>query len=230
MHILRNTSQGMKKTSIYILSILVIAVLAISVILPSQRIVKVGVEAFSAGFKDGYQGSEPKSEKMMIPIQFNPETSTLLQPSDSIQFSDGRQLPFIINNVIVLTPANEVPTWSSLVLLLIVPLQFILFFIIVWKLMRFILNVSKERIFVSQNVKYLRQISFLLIGIAIIGIAEGQLQSQVFKLFNFTWPGYELKAYYIFPWSDFLLGLIGLLFAQIWAYGIDIKQDQELTI
>lgn len=220
----------MKKTSIYILSILVITVLALSVILPSHRILKIGVEAFMEGFNMGSSGEDLPENLAPVKIDFTPSTSTMIQPTDSIEFADGRRLPFVIDNVIVMAPTDSVPQWTRIVTFLILPFQFILLFIILWKLIRFILNVSKEKIFVIRNVNYLRQISVCLLAIALLQIFTGLIEDYTFKQFHFTWPGYDLGAYWQFPWGNLLFGVIGLLFAQVWAYGLQIKQDQELTI
>lgn len=219
----------MKKTTIYILSVLVIVILSLSVILPSHRILKLGAEAFTAGFTQGYNGEEAP-DMTPLQIQFSPSAQTMFEPSDSIQFADGRQLPFVIDNVIVMAPKEKVPGWIEILFLVITPIQLILLIIIIWKLLRFILNVPKEKIFVFQNVTYLRQISFSLLAIALLQVICGISYDYVFSKFEFTWPGYELGAYWTFPWGNLLLGFIGLLFAQIWAYGIQIKEDQELTI
>ncbi len=220
----------MKKTSIYILSILVIAVLAFSVVLPAHKVLKVGVQAFMEGFEKGRSGEEIPESLAPVQIDFTPSVSTMIQPSDSIEFADGRRLPFVINNVVVMAPTNSVPQWTRAIVLIIVPLQIILLIIILYKLLRFILNVSKENIFVIRNVNYLRQISVCLLAIAASQIVTGLLEDYIFKQYQFSWPGYDLGAYWQFPWSNILLGVIGLLFAQVWAYGLQIKQDQELTI
>ncbi|MDE6272718.1 MAG: DUF2975 domain-containing protein [Muribaculaceae bacterium] len=221
----------MKKTSIYILSVIVLAVLALSVILPSRRLVQLGVETFSMGFSQGYNGEESEPvHGSPIEISFVPSASTMLQPADSIQFQDGRQLPFIIDNVIVMTPDENVPDWTKWVLFSFTPIKIFFLFVILWKLIRFIINVSKARIFVGQNVTYLRQISLSLIAIAIIQIIAGSIQDYIFHQLHFTWPGYQLEAQWNFPWNNLLLGSIGLLFAQVWSYGLHIKQEQELTI
>ncbi len=220
----------MKKTSIYLLSIIVLAVLALSVILPSRRLVQLGVETFSMGFSKGLAGEPDPVEGSPIEISFVPSASTMIQPNDSIQFQDGRQLPFIIDNVIVMIPDEDAPDWTRWVVWCLTPFKMFFICVILWKLIRFIINVSKARIFVSQNVTYLRQISFSLIAIAVIQIIAGSMQDFIFHQLHFTWPGYLLEAQWNFPWNNLLLGSIGLLFAQVWSYGLQIKQDQELTI
>lgn len=219
----------MKKTSIYLLSILVIVVLALSVLLPSGQILKLGWESFSAGFEMGMNHEEPL-EYSPLQVQFVPTTATMIQPPDSIRFEDGSMLPVVIDSMAVMVPDSKIPAWTTWTLLLLTPLQIVLLCIILWKFLRFIINVSKARIFVNQNVKYLRQTSFALIAIAAIQTIGGLIQDHIFGLFQLSWEGYELGAYWSFPWSNLIIAVVGLLLAQVWAYGIQIEKEQELTI
>ena len=244
----------MKKTSIYILSIIAIGVLLLSIIMPIERVVRLSIDAYNSGISgreqvdydqeelkkdknlrniDGENGIEKADiEEKYTPIQvhFQPSTSTMLNPSDTIRFSNGRELPFILNNIVLLAPSNKIPKWVTWIFLILSPLQIVFLILIFWKLIRFIINVSKEHIFVTKNVKYLRQISTFLLCIALIQICEGLCQDKIFSIYNLTKAGYELNASWDFPWNSLIIGSLGFLFAQIWSYGIAIKQDQELTI
>ena len=219
----------MKKTSIYLLSVLSIIVLALSVLLPSGKLVKAGVDAISSDYSSEYS-EVSESNISPIGIVFHPSASTMVQPSDSIQFSDGLRLPFVIDEVVVLAPNDKIPEWTSWFFMITTPINILFFIIIIWKFVRFIINVSKEKIFESQNVRYLRQISWSLIAIALIRIAQGLVNNYTFSMFHFSWPGYELGAHWTFPWNNLLFGTIGLLLAPVWSYGLAIKKEQELTI
>lgn len=224
-----NPILSMKKTTIYILSLLVIVVLGFSVLLPSGQIFTHGAESFSAGFEAGKNGDQP-AEGTPLQLQFQPKVSTMLQPSDSIQFDNSDKMPVVIDSMTVLVPDSKLPKWTEWAYLTLTPLQIILFCFIIWKFLKFIINVSKSRIFVKQNVRYLRQTSCLLIAIALLQTAAGLVQDVIFSQFAFKWEGYVLGAYWTFPWSNLLLGTFGMLLAQIWSYGIEIKEDYELTI
>lgn len=219
----------MKKTTIYILSILVIVVLGFSILLPSGQILSVGAESFSEGFKDGIAGDEPIIGSP-LQLQFVPTMNTMLQPKDSIQFSDHELLPIVIDSATVLLPDDRIPEWSNWALIIIAPLQIVLLCFVVWKFLKFILNVSKHRIFEAINVKYLRQTSLFLLGIVLLQVAAGVVQEIIFAQQSFALKGYDIAAYWTFPWSNLLLGTFGLLLAQVWSYGLQMKEDQELTI
>ena len=42
--------------------------------------------------------------------------------------------------------------------------------------------------------------------------------------------GYTISSYWELPWDTMLLGLLALLMAQVWSYGLQLKEDQALTI
>lgn len=228
----------MKKTSIYLLSICVICVLILSVIMPARRILTVGVESYNIAF--GVEGKNKASEatdaensnapRAMIMMEFKPTASTMIHPKDSIAFSNGEVYPYVFERASILAPADRIPAWTILLALILSPLEILLDIFIMWKLIRFIVTVSKQQIFVSRNVKYLRQTSTALLLIALLQIIEGLCHDKIFSLYGFSWPGYELGAAWSFPWSCLIIGILGFLFAQVWAYGISIKEDQELTI
>ena len=41
---------------------------------------------------------------------------------------------------------------------------------------------------------------------------------------------YEVTTYWTLPWSVLIIGLISLLMAEIWARGLQMREEQELTI
>lgn len=191
----------MKKTSIsiYILSIVVIGILAFSVIFPTQHIVSMSLDVIQNGFtaEDASMTATTGTEEtgvIPIQIQFEPTTSMMFNPTDSIQFSDGKKIPFVMSEAVVVAPTSDVPNWIYIIILCIAPIQVLLIVLILWKLIRFLINVIKERIFVTQNVKYIRQISTFLLLIALCQICDGLCQDMIFSIYKFSWPGYELGA------------------------------------
>lgn len=224
----------MNKTSIYVLSVITIIVVACSVLEPTFRVVKFGLAGFKAGYEAAGQEGVSTPEDIMVgepmTISFSPEVSTVVNPQDSIIFDNGDALPLVVDRACVSLPYDKIPAWSHILSLICTPLQIILLGFLIWRFIKFIINISKSRIFVKKNVTLLRQISFLLLAIAIIAVTESIANEYLFSSFNFTIEGYHLSAFMPFPWSDFLLAIICLLMAQVWALGIEIKEEQELTI
>lgn len=220
----------MKKTSIYLLSVIVLAIVGCSVIMPAVTMLKAYCEGFRAGFEAGLENEEELKIGSPVSIRFLPETSTVLQPSDSIAFDNGKRLPILIDEVTVILPSDNVPAWYVSTIGVCYLLHLALVIILIWNFIRFIINISKEKVFVKDNVKYLRRFSWVLIGIALIDIVAGVICELFLSSSSFTMRGYQLEASWIFPWSNLLLGCLSLLFAQVWARGIEIQEEQQLTI
>ncbi len=218
----------MKKTAIYLLSLIVIGIVCFSVLLPAVRIISSGIEGFSAGFEAGQNGEELKG--LPIHVDFEPTTSTLIQPKDSIVFENGKKLPIVIEKVSVMLPTEKVSSVWFWVSTITYPLEIILLIPLIWKFLRFIINISKEKIFDRSNVRLLRQFSKILIIIALLEIISGVCNEIFFNTLSFSLQGYELNPFWTFPWSNLLLGCLGMLMAEIWARGLEIEEEQKLTI
>lgn len=224
----------MKKTTIYLLSIIIIAVVAASVLGPAYQMVKFGASGFEAGFEAGVKADNTDADFPEIGepvnVKFTPEVSTLMNPRDSIIFDNGSKLPLVIDQVAVILPAERIPSWYTFTTIICYPLQIVLLALLIWRFIKFIINISREKIFVRQNVKLLRQFSFLLLTIALLEILGNIANGCLFNSFHFEMEGYELSAFSTIPWGNLLLGLIGLLMAQVWSRGIEIREEHELTI
>lgn len=246
----------MKNTPLYIWSILVIGFLALSILMPARHILSIitdereTIESNEVDINKGQfnvgKGSETDikcdkqnchtddrmSRQNPITVHFRPYRETMMNLPDSMSFSSGARLPFLYGSGIVMvdTSKNQEFDWIKWLNLIFTVLQIGLLFIILWKLIRFIINVSREKIFVIQNVKYLRQTSLMLYLIAICEIIDGLCMSHVVSLYDLKIPGYQISVFWDFPWITIIIGTLGFLFARIWKNGIAIKQDQELTI
>lgn len=223
----------MKKTSVYILSVIVIAVLACSVLAPAFRLISTAAEGFIAGFNAGMESAEsgitaPKIDTS-IEVNFKPQISTMIAPPDTLALS-GEAKPIVLEKAAVMVSDSKIPGWYPWVTGFCYPLEIILLIILIWKFLKFTINISKGRIFEKCNVRLLRQFSYMLLAIALLEICSGIANDIIFSGFGFNLEGYRLSAYWDFPWSDILLGSTGLLMAQVWSIGMDLKQDQELTI
>lgn len=217
----------MNKTSIYALSVVIIAVVAFSIIFPGIRM----IENFTQGFAAGLEASSTETT-VSIPfdITFHPNVDRVINSPDSIVFADGTEYPLVINHAAVCIPESRIPTWSAWVSILCYLASFVLLIILIWKFIRFIINISREEIFIDSNARYLRHFSFCLIAIAIFQIISGLSEEYVLSTFNLRLAGYELTGAWSFPWSNLLIGLVSLLISIVWARGILIKKEQELTI
>ncbi len=56
------------------------------------------------------------------------------------------------------------------------------------------------------------------------------IEDYMFSQLGFTIPGYQLSTFWTIPWGSLLMGLLAMLMAQIWSRGLEMKEEQELTI
>lgn len=223
----------MKKTSVYILSIIVIAVLACSVLMPAYKILSTATESFLLGFNEGMnlpEGAELPETGTSVELEFHPEISTMLAPTDSISISSGVKSPIVYQRADILVPDRTVAGWYPWIVGFCYPLEIILLIVLIWKFLKFVINISKGRIFENVNVKLLRQFSIIILSMAFLEICAGIASDALVGSYHFALEGYKISASWNFPWSNLLLGCVGLMISQIWAIGIQIKEDQELTI
>lgn len=220
----------MKKTSLYLLSLIIIGIVCLSVILPAIRMVSIGMEGFKVGYEAGVNNSNPIELWAPIDVTFSPQTQTLLQQKDSLQFQDGHNLPVIYDHLAVMLPSEKVSSAWKWISAITYPLEILLLIPLIWKFLAFMIHISKQQIFVRPNVKLLRQFSWILIGIAFLEIISGIASELYFRNMNLGVDGYSLSASWSFPWSNLLLGCLGMLMAEIWARGLEIQEEHELTI
>ena len=90
-------------------------------------------------------------------------------------------------------------------------------------------NINRGDIFSWKNVRFLRKLGWALIllfictlGTTVIGNYEA---SQVLQL-----NGCEFSYTFAFSDATFILGFISLLVAEVFAIGLKMKEEQELTI
>ena len=83
---------------------------------------------------------------------------------------------------------------------------------------RFILNVNRNKVFVWENVKLLRLTAF---GLLIFAIAT---------TCNELHTGCSLVELYDHCFDEFLFGVFNLIVSEVFAIGLKLQKEQELTI
>ncbi len=219
----------MNKTTIYSISTLIIIVLALSVVMPAIRMGSAFVSGFEAGMQAVDKG-DPLELPSYVDIVFTPGTHQLLNTTDSISFSNGDTYPLVITKGSVAISSKDYPSWNMWVTLSCFFASVVLLIIMICKLVKFTVNIAKERIFIQKNATYLKQLAYCLIGISILEIINGIFSEYALAKTDLALAGYEMAADWTFPWSNLIIGLISLLISIAWSRGIAIKQEQELTI
>ncbi len=135
----------------------------------------------------------------------------------------------VIHKGIVMVPENMVHSdfvWR----IIIYALMFIAFILLMIDFVKFIININKGKIFDKRNISYLNRFGLYLIAIAFLDCIDGFVKEYYFNLVGLTMNGYEITSDWEIPWATFLLGLLALLLARVWKVGMNIKEEQQLTI
>lgn len=82
---------------------------------------------------------------------------------------------------------------------------------------RFILNVNHDKVFVLENVKLLRKTGWMLIAVFLIACCmSGLISEDVWDIYTYV--------------NGFLDPIFYLIVAEVFAIGIKLREEQELTI
>lgn len=220
----------MKKTSINILCILIIGILSVSVLLPAYYI--------GADFTDGVRASlelsskNPEIDDFSHPIDVNFESSSdlMLQPRDTITFDDGRSLPVIVRRAYVLVEDSKLPHTPVYIGEIAFLLSLVCLVLLIIQFVKFIVNINRGKIFVEDNIKRLRRVSYYLIGISLLNVIAGLSHEYLVHSTGLTLEGYSISAFWALPFSNLLLGLLALLVAQVWSRGIELEEEVKFTV
>lgn len=209
---------------------LLCACVLIGMLLSASTAASLMVQAISTGFKAGYESVEKGKEinisdyKMIctMPSDMFAETGSVTNMKTSSQAS--------IKPIISLVEApatggslsqmmNNITTLISIIAGVFCLLQF--FYLI--------RNINRGDIFSWKNVKFLRRLGVSLILLFICSFATIMIgnyeAAQVLEL-----NGCEYSNLFVFSDPTFVLGFIALLVAEVFAIGLKMKEEQELTI
>ncbi|MDM8257940.1 DUF2975 domain-containing protein [Phocaeicola barnesiae] len=205
----------------------VIAAFLLSVSGNVQMIVRIFINGFEIGMKAAEEGGEmpvlPAYKQIhTMPTDLTEVTGTVTN------LKDGSQLA--IKPLVSLVECPSMPTssaalWEAMAALVVI-VGFIYTTVYFSKL---IVQINRNIVFDWTNVKYLRRIGWGLIAIFFcafvsVWITNYQL-SQVVAL-----KGTEFNLLLAFSDPTFILGFIALLAAEVFALGLRLKQENDLTI
>lgn len=220
------------KKKLNILCILIVFVIGASLLMP---IYNMGY-SFGMGVKAGLEATHsPQNEKLLntspIVMSMKPDTNKFLYDHDRMRLTDSQtDIPVIWSQGIFLADSNKIPEWSWIVQTIAYILEILLFILMLVSSINFIVNINKDRIFTHHNVKILRKIGVYLLIMSAIEVATGVIREIIVRSMHYSFNGYSVSAYWELPWGNIILGLLSLIMAQVWARGIAMREDQELTI
>ena len=179
-------------------------------------------ECYMLGYDDG---DESQTELVYLSLE---TTESLAMPNELMNKKSGELMPTSIKNATVKVAVGERSMLNLLSMILCLIILNVSYLIVAYSFLRIIFAVNKSVIFEWVNVKRLRimGIGFILmfIGNAILGFVQ---KYSFFKIM-------DIENYKIinspFDGSILMFGVISFLVAEIFAVGLRLKEDQELTI
>lgn len=140
----------------------------------------------------------------------------------------GRYVPMAYTNLMVSVPV-ETPVWQKV---LSGGMSMLALVAVVWALVLFIrivVAVNRSDIFNWRNVRRLRRLGILLIvGFVCVLLPEYLALCNLREVFALK--AYELTLSDAVKVTNLLLGLIALIVAEVFAIGLKMKEEQDLTI
>ena len=202
----------------------------IALLLSTSTTVSIMFHSFTSAFKAGYESVEKGTDihisdyKMICTLP-----TDLLEKTGSVtNVRTGEQASIIPIISMVEAPTKENDTFHALNRIA----SFISVIAGIFCLLQFfylIRNINRGDIFSWKNVKFLRKLGWALILLFICTLATiviGNYEaSQVLQL-----NGCEFSYTFAFSDATLILGFISLLVAEVFAIGLKMKEEQDLTI
>lgn len=167
-------------------------------------------------------------------LSFTQKNSYILHPTSSMVTVQGDTIPVIVNNASVVLPKDAVAQQYNIGWNLLIALMFLCYIVaIIYAIIcfgKFIVNVKRDKIFDHKNTKLLNKIGWGLIVSSLSYVAIGLIQEYLVSQMSIEFKDLSYSAYWTVPWETAVMGLVGLLSAQIWKRAIIMKEEQELTI
>lgn len=214
---------NMKSKSIRILSVLIL-LLSIVVLGDGFR-----------GFKDGWNSAgrdlDEKSEGKIHRVDVSLTPTVTYSLPDTLQLADNRKIPYQIGNVALGVKTEKVyELFSGIIGLVSTPVFMLLIIRAGLSFFHFIRDVQRQQIFIHSNVRRLRVICWMLLFVGIMkNLFAGVDYFLLLKDSNVSFPGYQVAGFE-FEYSTFFLALLFGLFAEIFALGVKLKEEQDLTV
>ncbi len=220
------------KRRLNILCLIVVLVLSYSVLETGYYFfigAKAGVEAVTESKTDLSAKAEIMNMKYvsLVPHSFSLSGGNFFNDSVYNEKS-GAYLPAIYSSMVV--SVDSKPTvWESITDKVLNFLQLIMYVWAIVLFIRLIISINKSDIFKWRNVRRLRRMGIaLIIGFCCTFITAYLNLCSVEKVFSLH--GYELGISDMVSTTMLVLGLSALIVAEVFAIGLKMKEEQDLTI
>ncbi len=189
---------------------------------------------FKQGFREGYSsvevndGLEVKTPGVPYYIKLGLDTEGYM-PVDSIYSKTTEKYYKVEYTSMKFYPHQEASSLYNIASMISSFAMMIIFFILIIAFWKVISSVKRAVIFERCNIRRLRIIGFCFALIALLsGILEFIVVIETKKLI--TIDGYSILSGEWFASSLWIYALISFLIAEIFAIGLRLKEEQELTI
>lgn len=215
--------------SINLLCILIIVILIFSVAGPVWYFGK----SFLAGFNDSFSDEATTSvidNSFPLNVTISQDKVFNLAPTDTLQTTDGSVYPMSVVSGIVYVPEKSGSFPLFIISVLVLLTDIVLVIVLLCYFAKFIVNINKGIIFSPSNIRLLNRFGWLLLVICALQITNGIINEYIVSTFDFKTSWHTLSANWSFPAGNLLLGLLALLMSKTWQRGMDLEQEQSLTI
>lgn len=192
--------------------------------------------SFGQGLRAGIEAAETNTTTILdnhsvLSVEFLPKTDKIISNPDKLTLlNSDEDLNFIIEQGSIYVSDDCIPMWISLLETVMYLAMIVVFIILIVKFVKFINNINKNKVFEKINVKLLKQMGLILLSMSIIQIVLLFSSKFIVSTLSLEIEGYSISSSMDFPWTVTLIGLVALLMAQVWAKGIQMREEQELTI
>lgn len=220
------------KKSINVICIMIFIVILSSLV---QPLYDFGY-SFGQGLRAGIEAAETNTTTILdnhsvLSVDFLPKTDKIISNPDKLTLlNSDEDLNFIIEQGSIYVSDDCIPMWISLLETVLYLAMIVVFIILIVKFVKFINNINNNKVFEKINVKLLKQMGLILLSMSIIQIVLLFSSKFIVSTLSLEIEGYSISSSMDFPWTVTLIGLVALLMAQVWAKGIQMREEQELTI
>lgn len=186
---------------------------------------------FKKGFEDGHNSAmeiyEPgrhiiphHATSVKLNVEPLPETTVDSLSNNRVDWT----LPYTVTEIETYAKPSA---WHILVMGLAIPGIF-LFLIGFCSLIRLLISISRREVFTSANVRRLRWFAYTSASLEILIAVDEWIVGNA-AVEQISLPGYKIISYAGYS-PDWVAVIIPILFAEIFAIGAKMKEEQDLTI
>ena len=177
------------------------------------------------GFMDGWNSADEQAAlKMHTPFTLNLEAENALVLDTLKNQVDGKSLPYVMDRAEV--DGLTYPAWYGWGWLLIIPFALLCLYGF-YCVVRVILSVSRGEVFTQENVRRMRFFAYPVMAATFV------MELQQWLLYDYMASQVMLEGYQVANYAQhssiFCYAMLAL-FTEIFAAGVKLKEEQDLTI